>query len=84
MTLYDDPAWIEEMMDHLVRLLIAVVEPLAGKLQVDFCSWWEDMAYKAGPLISPAMFEQLMVPRYKKATGFLPRSRGLRIQRRGQ
>lgn len=71
MTFYDDPAWIEEMMDHLVDLLIAVVEPFAGRLQVDFCSWWEDMAYKAGPLISPSMFERFMVPRYKRATDFL-------------
>jgi uroporphyrinogen decarboxylase len=32
---------------------------------------WEDMAYRNGPLISPAMFREFMLPYYKRMTGFL-------------
>jgi uroporphyrinogen decarboxylase len=30
--------------------------------------FWEDMAYRAGPLISPAMFREFMLPRYRRIT----------------
>jgi uroporphyrinogen decarboxylase len=40
--------------------------------------FWEDMAYKNGPLISPELFKKFMVPQYRKVTDFL-RSRGVDI-----
>jgi uroporphyrinogen decarboxylase len=32
---------------------------------------WEDMSFKNGPLMSPAMFEEFIVPAYQRITGFL-------------
>jgi uroporphyrinogen decarboxylase len=40
--------------------------------------FWEDMAFKTGPLISPKMFRQFMMPRYKVITDLL-RSKGVDI-----
>lgn len=70
--LYDDYALVEEMMEHITRLSLAVLEKMAGKgLIIDMTHWWEDMCYKAGSLISPRMFQQLMVPRYRRINDFL-------------
>jgi len=41
------------------------------EVELDFASWWEDMCFNKGPLISPRMFDEFMVPRYKKITDFL-------------
>ncbi|HID55049.1 TPA: hypothetical protein EYP37_00855 [Candidatus Poribacteria bacterium] len=75
-TFYDDPEWIEEMMDHLVNLTLTMFENLAGKCKIDLGTWWEDMCFNKGPLISPEMFSRYMVPRYKKITEFLRRECG--------
>ena len=74
--LYDDPEWVEEMMEHLTILMLRQYEKIAGKCKIDIGHWWEDMCYRKGPLISPAMFAKLMVPRYKRVTEFLKRECG--------
>jgi hypothetical protein len=45
---------------------------------VDLAWWWEDMCYNRGPLISPRIFRDLMVPRYHRITEAL-RMRGIEI-----
>ena len=40
------------------------MEETGGKF--DGCGMWEDMCYNQGPLLSPALFETMMVPRYKR------------------
>lgn len=74
--LYEDPAWIEEMMEHLTLLMLTGYARIAGKCRIDSSHWWEDMCYKSGPLLSPAMFKRLMVPRYRRVTDFLRRECG--------
>ena len=69
--LYDDRELIEEMMDHLVHLTTTTLRRAVKEVQFDFAAMWEDMAYKAGPMISPKLFRELMVPRYKRITDFL-------------
>ncbi|HIE28720.1 TPA: hypothetical protein EYP66_15685 [Candidatus Poribacteria bacterium] len=71
MVFYDDPQWIGEMMDHLVNLTLKLFENIAGKCKIDLGTWWEDMCFNKGPLISPKMFAEFMVPRYKRITDFL-------------
>jgi len=66
--------WVAEMMDHLLEIYLAVVERIvADGVEVDVSGWWEDMCYSSGPLISPQMFEQFMVPRYRQVTDLLRR-----------
>ncbi len=66
-----EPDWVEEMMEHLLQIYLRVAERIvADGVQCDISGWWEDMCYSNGPLISPTMFEQFMVPRYKQVTDF--------------
>lgn len=74
--LMEEPDWVEEMMEHLTLLMLAGYRRLAGKCRLDAGHWWEDMCYKSGPLLSPALFARLMVPRYRRVTEFLRRECG--------
>jgi len=71
LALYDDPDWIEEMMEHLTMMHLKLFENIAGKCKIDLGTWWEDMCFNKGPLVSPKLFAKLMVPRYKRITDFL-------------
>ena len=68
---YKDPDWVAEMMDTLVELWITIIRRALRDVKVDFASWWEDMCYSRGPLISVRLFEEFMVPRYRKVTEVL-------------
>lgn len=77
--LMTDREWVEEMMEHLTVMDLRFIEdriPAGGA--VDVAWWWEDMCYNHGPLISPRLFEELMVPRYKRITDAL-RARGIDV-----
>ena len=65
---YDDPEWIQEMMDYIADFIVATVRRAVEEVDIDYVTMWEDMAYKAGPLISPRMFRQFMLEPYKKIT----------------
>ncbi|MBN1349663.1 hypothetical protein JXJ21_09655 [candidate division KSB1 bacterium] len=62
---------VEEMMEHLTQMTLYLAEKTLPGLEVDVAWWWEDMCYNHGPLLSPKLFEELMVPRYKRITDAL-------------
>lgn len=65
--LYDDPAMVEEMMEYLTNLSLVMLERvLSYGVEPDWVMFWEDLAYNAGPLISPAQFKQFCLPYYMK------------------
>lgn len=66
--LYDDPEWVQEMMNYLADFIVATVRRAVEEVDIDYVTMWEDMAYKAGPLISPRMFRQFMIKPYQKIT----------------
>jgi len=66
--LYDDPQWIQEMMDYLVEFCCACGERALKDLDLDYVLLWEDMACKHGPLISPRMFREFMLEPYVRLT----------------
>ena len=68
---YDDPALIEDMMEQMLYLETEVIKRVLKDIKVQQATFWEDMCYRAGPLISPAMVRKLMMPRYKKITDLL-------------
>jgi uroporphyrinogen decarboxylase len=68
---YDDPALVEMMMDDRADLILLMLDALFEVTTFDWFCFWEDMAYKNGPMISPALFRKLMMPRYKRITDFL-------------
>jgi hypothetical protein len=78
-TYYDDPELMRDMVDYLgdfwVSLYDAVLKQTGG---ADIALIWEDMSYKTGPLISPRMFRDFMLPAYHKLTELF-RSYGIKV-----
>jgi len=70
----EQPEWIEEMMEHLTRLYTTVLGQAAQHVPIDCAMFWEDMAFKQGPMISPKLFRELMTPRYKRVTDVLKKA----------
>ena len=68
---YDDPNLIEDMMETMLYLETEIIKRTLKDIKVQQATFWEDMCYKTGPLISPDMVRKFMVPRYKKITDLL-------------
>ena len=77
-TFYDDPALIEDMMDHMLYFVTECAKRVLKDIKPDFVMIWEDMAYKGGSMISPAMFRKFMMPRYRKLADLF-RSNGVEL-----
>ncbi len=77
-TFYDDPKLIEDMMEQMLYLEMGVARRAFKDLRIDWVRFWEDMAYKSGPLISPDMFKKFMIPRYKQIIDFV-HSKGINM-----
>jgi hypothetical protein len=75
---HDDPILIEDIMEHMVYFETEIIKRVVKDVRVDEADFLEDMAYKAGPFISPAMVRKFMIPRYKRITELL-RSNGIDI-----
>lgn len=61
---YDNPALIKRILGDHCDFCIELVRRAATsvKTKIDFCYLWEDMSYKNGMLISPALFKEFIVP----------------------
>ena len=76
---YDNPSLIHEMMEYIAYFTIEILKKTVNEVEdIDFVCFWEDMAYKTAPLVSPRMFRDFMLPNYKKVTSFL-RDKGIDI-----
>jgi len=69
--IYDDPAFIHEMMETIAELVCQVLRKVIFEVKFDFAQMWEDMAYKTASIISPKHFREFMMPRYRKITDLL-------------
>lgn len=76
MLFYDDPDFVEEMMDANADFIIAMMGQILDVVPVDAFAFWEDMAYKTAPLVSPEIARRFMLPRYRRVVEFL-QSRGV-------
>jgi uroporphyrinogen decarboxylase len=65
---YDDPALVHDIMEFNAEFVAALLPRVLREAPVTVISFWEDMSYRSGPLISPAMFRDFMVPRYRRIT----------------
>ncbi len=77
-TLYafcDEPTLVHDMMETYTEFILGVLPRVFDTAPLSSIFFWEDMCYRSGPLISPAMFREFMVPRYQRITE-LARSRG--------
>ena len=69
--IYDDPEWIQEMIDYLVTFCTSSARRALEDVDLDYILLWEDMAYKGGPMISPKMFREFLLEPYKRLTSFI-------------
>ena len=69
--MYDNPMLVEDMMEYCMYFFMEFYKKVLPEIDVDYVYFWEDMAYKTGPLISPAFMKKFMVPRYKKMTEYI-------------
>jgi len=72
-TFYKSPELIEDMLDFRTEMVLRAIEKAVKEVKptIDYAHWWEDMCYNKGPLISPKLFDEFMVPRYKRIANFL-------------
>ncbi len=64
--LYDYPAMVEDMVETCCVLVEDFLDQVLGKIDFDFATGWEDIAYNHGPLVSLDFFSSVVVPRYKR------------------
>ena len=67
---YRNPKLIKGIMDFYSDFLIETFTKVVEEVKLDYVSFWEDMAYKKGPHISPRLFREFMLPNYQKVVGF--------------
>jgi uroporphyrinogen decarboxylase len=72
--LYDDPALIEEMVEFMTDFFLATVERALCEVEFDCFNFFEDLAGKGGPLISPDLFRKFLLPGYKRVIERLNRA----------
>jgi hypothetical protein len=67
---FDCPDLVHEITDYvgdfILRMVTRALEEVPG---IDCGMVWEDMAMKTGPLISPALFREYMLPPMKQVMG---------------
>ena len=62
----DRPGLIADMAGFWCDYGLRLIENVAGKVPLDCLNISEDMAYKAHPMISPALAREYLLPVYKK------------------
>ncbi|HEY3376776.1 MAG TPA: uroporphyrinogen decarboxylase family protein [Armatimonadota bacterium] len=63
---YDAPELIDELFERYYTVVMEGIRRAAKLVRIDCIGFGEDIAYKTGTLISPAMFRQYILPRYAK------------------
>jgi uroporphyrinogen decarboxylase len=73
--IYDDRPLFEEIVETSADIAIRVIDRICGESGVrpEAAAFWEDMCYKAGPLISPRIFDEVLVPHYRRIVDALHR-----------
>jgi len=63
---FDHPDMICDMVEHWSDLALDQLRQLPDDVVIDQVDWWEDMAGRNGPLVSPEFFRRFLQPGYRK------------------
>ena len=74
---YDNPKLVSKMMEERADSIISITEEVLKYTQFETFWFWEDMAYKQGPLVGPELFEKFAGKHYRRVCDWL-RSKGVR------
>jgi len=72
----DEPELVHDMMEFNTEFILGLLPRALDEAPITSVFFWEDMCYRSGPLISPAMFREFMLPRYRRITD-VARGRGI-------
>jgi uroporphyrinogen-III decarboxylase len=69
------------MISHWEYLTIETLRDFveAARDKIDLIFWWEDMAEKNGPCVSPKIYKEFFLPHYKNVTSFFRKNKIDRI-----
>jgi hypothetical protein len=74
---YDDPAFVERMMEERAEAVIRVTEEVMKHTRIDVFWYWEDMAYNHASLVDPKMYRAFAFKHYRRVNDWL-RQKGIR------
>jgi len=63
--MYEDRRLLEEIIWTRTELALAILGKLMSRVPFTILHFWEDIAFNTGPLVSPQLFHELVVPAYK-------------------
>jgi len=61
-----DPDLIRDVTDTIANLMCWFLDQVLPNMSVDIAWGWEDICFRSGPLIPPAVFKEAVVPAYQK------------------
>jgi hypothetical protein len=64
--LHEDESLIDSVCEFWGDFLIQVFDRALKEADVDYVLFWEDLAFKTGPLLSPRHFRRFFLPHYKR------------------
>jgi uroporphyrinogen decarboxylase len=71
MAMATDPDWVRDMCEVYVTLAINLLEVLFDREGLPDGAWfWDDLAFKHRPFMSPAMYRELIYPAHKRLFDF--------------
>ena len=73
---YDYPKMVHDMMETMTEFTLAMLSRTLRDVCPNEVQFWEDMCYRGGPLISPELVREFMVPCYRRITASV-RSMGI-------
>jgi len=62
----DYPAMVEDMVETSCQLVEQALDQILPHFQFDYAAGWEDICYKAGPIVNPRWFRRVITPRYQR------------------
>lgn len=66
-----DSAWVRDMADLYVTVMIRLLEILFDREGLPDGLWvWDDLGFRNGPFMSPAMYRAILYPAHKKLFDF--------------
>jgi uroporphyrinogen decarboxylase len=71
MAFYDQPRLLERMMEERADRLIEITAEVLRHTRIDVFWFWEDMAYKTGPLVGPDLFRKFAFRHYRRVCDWL-------------
>jgi hypothetical protein len=63
---YDEPDLLQDICSDYAAWLIKTIEYIGNTFQFDYMSFAEDMSYNHGPMLGKDLFDQFLLPWYKK------------------